>query len=76
MLIKLIELIVFNLWTNWLWTWPIKHIMLKWPCCIDKIPHTYMFVMGVPKVSMLSSVLGIKVYDLTGLESGQMYLIM
>ena len=54
MLIRLIELIVFNVWTNWSWTWPIKHIMLKWRCCIDKIPHTYMVAMGDPKVSMLS----------------------
>ena len=35
-LIRLIELIAFNLWPNCLWNWPLKHIVLKWPCCIDK----------------------------------------
>ena len=69
---KLIELIAFNLC---LWNGPIKHIVLKWPCCIDKIPHTYVVVMGDPKFSSYLSVLGIKVYNLTGvgLESGQRY---
>jgi len=49
--------------------------MLKWLCFIHKISHTYVVIMGDPKLSMFSSYLSVlanKIYLGVGLEPGQM----